>query len=69
MRASIQYSGLRAEMARSQITIKDLAASIGIHRDTVSKWLACKRDLPLPKAAEIRDKFFPEKSLDELFKL
>ena len=65
---SIKYSGLRAEMARSQLTIKDLAETIGTHRDTVSKWLACKRDLPLPKAVEIRDKCFPEKSLDELFK-
>lgn len=69
MVSHIKYPGLRAEMARSQLTIKDLAEVIGTHRDTLSKWLSCKRDLPLPKAVEIRDKCFPKKSLDELFKL
>ena len=67
MIASIKYPGLRAEMAQSQLTIKDLAEEIGTHRDTLSKWLTCKRDLPLPKSVEIRDKRFPGKSLDELY--
>lgn len=66
---SIKYPGLRAEMARRQLTIKDMADGISTHRDTLSRWLSGARALPLPKAQEIRDKYFPRMTLDELFSI
>lgn len=67
-RGNIKFSNLRAEMARKQITIKELAEKIGINRDTMGGKLSGKRPLYLHEAFIINRAFFPEKDIPYLFK-
>jgi len=66
MKSTNQYPNLRAEMARNQLTIMNIADGIGTRRETVSRWLSGKA-FPLDAAVEIRNRFFPDKTLDELY--
>lgn len=65
---NIKYSNLRAEMARKQITIIEMATYLGITRDTLGSKLAGKRTINLDEALRIARKFFPEKDVYYLFK-
>ena len=62
------FPNLRAEMARYRITIKDVAESLGLSRKSVSdKMAGWHKGFTLDEAIKIRDRFFPESRLDELF--
>lgn len=65
---NIIFSDLRAEMARNNIRIKDMAKAIGVTRDTMGLKLSGKAPLRLDEAFKINRDFFPNKSLWELFK-
>ena len=66
-RDKIAYSNLRAEMARSGITIQDIAKAIGTSRDTAGAKLSRKRPISLDEAFVIVDAFFPDKDISFLF--
>jgi len=66
MKSTNRYPNLRAEMARKQLTITAIAEGIGVRRERVSRWLSGGA-FPLDKAIKIRDRFFPGKTLDELY--
>lgn len=61
------YPNLRAEMARLDITIQDIADLIGTSRDTVGAKLSRKRMFYLDEAFEIADTFFSDKDVHFLF--
>lgn len=67
-KANIKFSNLRAEMARNEITIKELADKIGVNRDTMSGKLSGKRPLYLNEAFAINRAFFPNEDIGYLFK-
>lgn len=66
-RDKIAYPNLRAEMARSNISIQDIARAIGTARDTAGAKLSRKRPISLNEAFEIANTFFPDKDVHFLF--
>ena len=64
---NIQFSNLRAEMARSGVTIQDVADSIGVNRDTAARKLARKSPITLDEAFKIERKFFCGLGITYLF--
>lgn len=65
---NIAYENLRVEMARKQLSITEIAAYLGITRDTLSYKLSGKRSINLDEALRIARKFFPEHDVYYLFK-
>ena len=65
--ANIKYPNLRAEMARKNITIQDIAEVITTGRDTAGAKLSGKRPLHLDEAIAIFDTFFPYADMRCLF--
>ena len=61
------FPNLEAEMARSKITQAKLADILGITPTTLSFKLNGKSTLSLKECVEIKQKAFPDKSLDYLF--
>jgi len=64
---SIGYTNLKAEMARQDISIKAIAESVGITRDTLSKKLRRKTPITLEEAYAINKIFFPDQDIKYLF--
>lgn len=65
---NIAFENLRAEMARKQLSISELANALGITRDTLGYKLSRKRPINLDEAMYIAKEFFPEYDLFYLFK-
>lgn len=61
------YANLKAEMARRNINIKDLMEVTGKSRSGVSKNLNGQGAFSVEEGINIRDKFFPNLSIDYLF--
>ena len=61
------YRNLEAELARRGITRAELAKVLGINIATMSEKLNYPRRLRLCEAQNIRDKLFPDLSIDYLF--
>lgn len=61
------FPNLKAEMKRSDITIKDMAETLGKNKDVIGRKLRCPNLLKYPEAVEIRDTFFPNIDMDYLF--
>lgn len=66
--SNIAFENLRAEMARKQLTIVEMADFIGITRDTLGSKLSRKRPINLDEALRIAREFFPEHDIYYLFK-
>lgn len=66
-KAKIKYPNLRAEMARKNVTIQDIAKAIGTGRDTAGAKLSGKRPLHLDEALTIADALFPGENIKHLF--
>lgn len=64
---NIAFVNLRAEMARKQLSISEIANYLGIIRDTLGYKLARKRPINLDEALYISNKFFPERDVYHLF--
>ena len=64
---NIAFRNLRAEMGRRQITIRNIADTIGMNRDTLSRKLSRNSPLNLNEAFEITDKCFPDMTVEVLF--
>lgn len=63
-----QFPNLRAEMARIGITPKDIAQCLSMPYDAVKNKLYGKSAFRINECQRIRDVYFPEMTLDELFK-
>lgn len=66
--SNIVFENLRAEMARKQITISEMAQYLGVTRDTLGSKLSMKRAINLDEALRIARKYFPEHDVYYLFK-
>lgn len=66
-RTSVRFCNLRAEMARRNVTISQMAKSVGFNRDTLGRKLSGKSPLSLAEAFEIQKMFFPDVGVDVLF--
>lgn len=65
--SKIMFENLRAEMARKNITITEIAKTIGVNRDTLGKKFSGKSSLNLDEAFLIQKKFFPEMEVQLFF--
>lgn len=61
------FPNLEAELARTKTTRAELAKMLGITPTTLSLKLNGKGTLSLRECVEIKNNFFPDKSLDYLF--
>lgn len=61
------YPNLAAEMKREGITGKAMASGLGVHSSGFYLILQGKRVLSISMARRIREKFFPDMTLDYLF--
>jgi DNA-binding XRE family transcriptional regulator len=63
------YPNLRAEMARYGVKPRDLAKALDITRKSIDNKMACKTKsgFGLDEAVLIRNTFFPELKIDDLF--
>lgn len=67
--ANIKFPNLRAEMARKNISIQDIAKVIKTGRDTAGFKLSGKSPLHLGEVFKITDTFFPGEDVRYLFAL
>lgn len=68
MRNCVMYESVRAEMARKDLTIMDIAKGIGMNRDTLSRKLSGRSCLNLDEAFNIQKTYFPDIPIRVLFK-
>lgn len=61
------YPNLKAEMARRNIGAYLIAGSIGLNISSFYRSLRGKRGFTLEEAIRIRDSFFPDFTLEQLF--
>ena len=66
--SKIIYPNLRAEMARKNVSVQDIAKAIQTGRDTAGAKLAGKRPLHFDEVIAIADSFFPGEDVRQLFK-
>lgn len=67
-RNCVMYENVRVEMAREDLTILDIAKSIGMSRETLSRKLSGRSPLNLNEAFDIQQKCFPNVDIRVLFK-
>lgn len=67
-RNCVMYENVRVEMARKDLTILDIARSIGMKRETLSRKLSGNSPISLGEAFDIQQKCFPEMDIQTLFK-
>ena len=63
----MEYSNLIGEIAKAHINYVDVAKALNITRDTLRYKLSGKRPFTIDEAYKIRDLFFPNKSIEQLF--
>lgn len=61
------YKNLRAEMARNDVTIGEMAEALGVRYATVSDKLNGKSRFYYDEASKIKRHFFPSCQLEYLF--
>lgn len=61
------YNNLKAEMARYNISIEDLAKVIGVSVSGIYYRLSSENKLKLFECKKIRNELFPDMKLDYLF--
>jgi len=66
-KTTIAFPTLRAEMARQNLTISDLAECLGIARDTMSRKLSGKQFIRLDESVKLQEVYFKEIELGKLF--
>lgn len=67
MRKTTVYPNLRAEMGRKHLSISALARELDMDRANLSKMLSSEYRLTLDTALSIKNKCFPEHSIEYLF--
>lgn len=62
----MSYQNIKAEMRREGITQENIATFLGMSTNNLSLKLNGKVAFTVPEAVAIRDKFFPDATLDYL---
>jgi len=65
----MRYPNLKREMERYGVSRSDIATGLRVRPNTVTDWLSGKHGMPANAAFEIRDTFFPGKTVDYLFEV
>ena len=65
--SKIMFENLRVEMARKNITITEIAKTIGVNRDTLGKKFSGKSSLNLDEAFLSQKRFVPDMEIQLLF--
>lgn len=65
--SKIAFENLRAEMARKDLSIAEMARYLGITRGTLSSKFSRKSSINLDEALRIARRFFPESDVYYLF--
>lgn len=60
-------SNLKAEMARSSVSVGDVAMAVGKSHRTISDRIRGKVTFPIDEAIAVRNMFFPGMDLEYLF--
>ncbi len=60
------YTELKARMAVESVTIEEIAKLLNLHRNTVRAKIEGKSKFYIDELQQIRDKFFPDMTLDQL---
>lgn len=63
----MSYLNLKAEMAKSDITIEAIAKFLGLHRNSIAYKLNKGGSFSIEESMKIRKQFFPDQPLDYLF--
>lgn len=64
---NITYPNLRAEFGRKRLTVSGVARELNMTRARLTRMLSGETALTFSIAAEIRKRYFPERSLEYLF--
>ena len=64
----VVYPNLRAEMARSGVTAKDIAELLGCAPNTFTNKMSGRSDFTISESDKIHEKHFPQLQKGELFK-
>lgn len=59
---------LIGEMAKQKITKRDLSDLLGIHWNSITNKISGESDFSVTEAIKIRDKYFPEWEIENLFR-
>lgn len=60
-------ANLKAEMARNDVTSKDIASLLNVNERTVRNWLNGRTDIGIKQARELKEWLFPDCTMDYLF--
>lgn len=59
---------LIGEMAKQKVTKRDLSDLLGIHWNSITNKISGESDFSVTEAIKIRDKYFPEWEIENLFR-
>lgn len=63
----MKYLTLVGEMAKRQITKKDLSDLLGVHWNSITNKISGESDFSVTEAIKIRDRYFSEWRIEDLF--
>lgn len=59
---------LIGEMAKQKVTKRDLSDLLGVHWNSITNKISGESDFSVTEAIKIRDKYFPEWEIENLFR-
>lgn len=62
------YGNLKAELSKKDITYKEVAISLGLHRNAVERKIKGESKFSVEEAMHIQEKFFSDISISYLFR-
>lgn len=63
----MKYINFKAEMARNNVTIEDIAEFLGVHRNTIAGKVNGNQRFYADEAFKIQKRFFPNLAIEYLF--
>lgn len=64
----MEYLTLIGEMAKHNVTKRDLSDLLGVHWNSITNKISGKSDFSVTEAIKIRDRHFPEWEIENLFR-
>lgn len=59
---------LIGEMAKQKVTKRDLSDLLGVHWNSITNKISGESDFSVTEAIKIRDRYFPEWKIENLFR-
>lgn len=64
----MEYLTLIGEMAKQKVTKRDLSELLGVHWNSITNKISGESDFSVTEAIKIRDRYFPEWEIENLFR-